>query len=738
MNNPISVSISSKVLKFKPGGSPATFEVTVTNESDRFASFQLEIIAAGADDNLEFTWYKVSPAVSAKKPAGDSTKFNVLITDIPVPGFTGIMNLTVRVFSLELREEKKEIVRLIVEKGVGYNPLILALPVKKFQVYPGELIEIPVRVSNPDQLSNEVVLNFIGIEPTWLINGTKKRLHLSPGGVTEVIFTCQPPIGEKAPSQIYSFSIEATHFHGEPVSVGGTLEVLPLGYMQLNCHPLKQKIPAFGSWWINQQSNPAIYDLEFENISNLQTSASADIQFKPRQKCKYKFLPEIADLIPGERTEMQLEVSKERPWWGLSQKLILPVRGFLSDQRLDLRNDTQNLELRVLPIVPVWLQLLALLLLLLLLLWLLMPNEGHTGPVISVQLNGVADKVVSGSVDQTIRSWDIKNNKLSHRKVVGRTDKAVRIVQFRPVDNNLVAAGLENGEIGIWDLLKEGKNQIFKFDPGKDDRVFGLEFTKDGKYLFSGHGSGLVAQWNVERDLPGEKLVERRPVNQKIMDFAVYDLALVGSEFKNLAIGGRFNQLTLWDWNSNQLRRVDYPKGSQEDYLTSVDNADDNPDRLASADTQGNITVWNLRQCLQQSPVQSPVDQTSQEEAKTATPETKVPNFSPNMSNTTVNCQIIDQWPNSHGGKAVRSVALTADGCYLASGGDDGRVMLWSLTREGKRDRNFFEGQIVAKLPPKVNSVDLKLVEQNLIIVSGSDDYKVRLHTVKKPNSQCN
>jgi hypothetical protein len=68
-DNLISASASVQVLKFKPGGSPATFEVTVNNDSDRFASFQLEIVAAGANPDPGFAWYSLSPWRECKKTA---------------------------------------------------------------------------------------------------------------------------------------------------------------------------------------------------------------------------------------------------------------------------------------------------------------------------------------------------------------------------------------------------------------------------------------------------------------------------------------------------------------------------------------------------------------------------------------------------------------------------------------------------------------------------------------------
>src|SRR6476469_8325649 len=125
----ISASVSAQVVKFRPGGAPATFTVTVTNESAQFATFLLEVTAAGADADQNYRWYNLAPAVGAKKPPGDSTQFSVVITDSPVPGFVGNMNLAVRIFSLETADEDRQIVRLVLEEGLEQLPMKLELPV---------------------------------------------------------------------------------------------------------------------------------------------------------------------------------------------------------------------------------------------------------------------------------------------------------------------------------------------------------------------------------------------------------------------------------------------------------------------------------------------------------------------------------------------------------------------------------------------------------------------------------
>ena len=193
--NQIDTKVSAKEITFKPGEKPASFEVMVTNYSDRLANFQLELLAAGADSNQKADWYRISPEVSSKKPAGDRSEFHIDIVDTPVPGFVGLMNLTVRVFSLDLGEENREMLRLTVERGIGTISMKLELPVKEFRVNPGDRIEIPVQVSNPSQMSADVVLHFLGLNPEWLIDGSERRWQISPGKQVETTFSCQIPPG---------------------------------------------------------------------------------------------------------------------------------------------------------------------------------------------------------------------------------------------------------------------------------------------------------------------------------------------------------------------------------------------------------------------------------------------------------------------------------------------------------------------------------------------------------------
>jgi WD40 repeat protein len=293
--------------------------------------------------------------------------------------------------------------------------------------------------------------------------------------------------------------------------------------------------------------------------------------------------------------------------------------------------------------------------------------------------------------------------------VLGATTKSVRVVQYRPVENNQVVAGLENGDIQIWDILAVG-DRLDSFFYRKDDRVLALQYSQDSRWLYSGHGSGLVLQWDVEHDLAEFARLEpgfREPERSRQFDFAVYGLSFVDRGDQQLAVAGRFNQLVLWDLTTDDLETLPYREGGKDDYILSVDSAELRPHLLATADNQGWITLWDLETCL-----------TSDRP-----------------------CDIIDQWPDGHDGNAVQSVALSDNACYLVSGGADGRVMLWPLNPNGTRANQYNQGIEIdrsvptrqgnrfwgEKLYPTVRSVAVQRVQHALLIASGSEDTQVRV-----------
>jgi hypothetical protein len=66
MQKQIKTELSNRQVTLSAGQAVAAFDATVYNDSDRFASFQLKLLAAGALPDTNKPWYRLTPSVSSK------------------------------------------------------------------------------------------------------------------------------------------------------------------------------------------------------------------------------------------------------------------------------------------------------------------------------------------------------------------------------------------------------------------------------------------------------------------------------------------------------------------------------------------------------------------------------------------------------------------------------------------------------------------------------------------------
>ncbi len=717
-NSLINASISPQSQTFRPS-SAISFHVTVDNDSEQFASFQLEVVAAGASPSSGHLWYRLSPEVSAAKPPGSSTDFQIIIFNSPLPGFVGTVNLTVRIFSPQLRQERRLIVRLNIESDNRPQLVAVDLLARQLEVYPRNSVDIPVRVRNLSPQPVDVALRLAGIESSWLSGGVERRLFLAANAQDETSFQCQPPSVTQAASQDYAFTIEAMSRDGYPSTTQGSLEVLPVGFVEFTATPQQQTIPYKNRWLPNWRSNSASFQLAFKNASNLQQQLNVILQGRDQRKLTPRISPEKAELRLGETIKVIVEVKTKRFWLGWSKILQFDLRALLSDDRLGSTEPaTQPLELRILPVLPLWLQL-ALLAILAALFALIFKPEAiaHTKYVNAVRFSANALSAVSGSDDSTIRLWRINGNKLEAednnepdkpKGVLGDTNKqAVFALRFDPLENNRVAAGLENGVIQLWNVARRSKEYELSFPEivNKTDKVFDLVFTKNSQYLISGHGSGNVLIW--ERK---SALEQFQPQPQKAISLGYQSRSMALSpDEQTLAIAGNNKYLTLLNLNqpNNPKRRFSVTSPGlghgNGDYIWGLAFVPQTPGLLATADSDGYITILDLKCEISQTPTE-----TEQEINQSC---------------------VRDRW--QVGKQAVRSIAFTLSDRQLVSAGDDGRVVAWSLTSQGKREVAAFNGREIYKRPDnlKLNSIDIN--NQGTAIVTGGEDCRVNRQGIK-------
>lgn len=438
---PLDFHISPPKLTFKPGGKPVTFMVTVVNPSARFASFRVSLKAAGAEPQIRRDWYQLKPDLSSKIPPGGMAQFQVTISQNPVPGFVGLMNVEVCLFSVELPDSlNREYLHLILEQGTEPIALNLKLPVQHFQRVPGEKTIIPVQLEQSGYRPVKVVVRISGLETSWLIEGAIQRLSLPPKKQRDIKFVCQLPATEMARAQEYPFTIEADFSEGEPAQVQGKLEILPQGKIIAGCEPQTCQIPLQRPWLPTLQNEPAIYNLQFDNQSNLELNTGASLYESENFPSYWQIIPQddpdlsvlslkmflllrdqdyLIGLLflreyprikvnLGQSGELGLKVNTKRHWFGRVKTLSFSVTALVEEQPLEVENEQQFLTLRVYPKIPLWLTGLAGLFLLGFMYSISCQNPyspfcGHKQAVKSIQFNGRGLNAVSGSDDQTIK-----------------------------------------------------------------------------------------------------------------------------------------------------------------------------------------------------------------------------------------------------------------------------------------------------------------------------------------------
>lgn len=717
----IITELSSRQVSLNASQTTDGFYVTVYNDSDRFASFQLRLLAAGVLPDVNKSWYRLTPSVSSKIPVGDSTRFKIEIFDLPpiAQQFRGAIDLTVEVTSRELESQyDRQPLRLLAE-GFQGQPPNLSLIVPSIQTSPGERVGIVAQVHNPMRSPQEMTLRLSGLPDRWFPEGILQTLVVPFGKPLQVRFECEVPAPMEAPSQIYPLQLEATGRFPTVVTTG-QFHILPAGEVLFACEPSEAAIPEVLGRWQNPTQGTATFGLQFENRSNLEPMVQFRVRdLKPKRRRFWQksrspeaepvpaLLPPGVSLaessalpLPVGSSTIPLYIQRRLPWLGWARLHRFEVAAQPLESPIPLQPETQTLQVHLFPVIPLWLQILGTLLALGLgtLAWFLLTDPGHRGPVNSVQFNGQGTEVVSGSDDQTFRRWRVEGKQLHSQSHSGNLRRAIRVIRYRPVNNDQVALGFENGEIQIANLLTGERSRL---TPDKDDRVFSLVFSRDSRTLFSGHGSGLVLQWDVTRLVP-EQTIPQRAYNTRL---TIETMALVGNEDRYLAMGGRYNRFLLMDINPNgnpgantaATLEVPYPAGSPTDYISSFSVAEQQPNRLAIADNQGRISLWDTQACLQ----------------------------------NRGRCAPTEKLWLGHAGSPVRSVALSADSCFLASAGDDGQVKLWALDGQGMRRSSDLEGRVLAQLNKPVNTVDIIETRGEIWVTSGGDDRRVRLYRAR-------
>ena len=345
-----------------------------------------------------------------------------------------------------------------------------------------------------------------------------------------------------------------------------------------------------------------------------------------------------------------------------------------------------------------------------LILVLLVPSVGRSNPndiphsvltnqastVLSVAFNPKESNILAcGLSDGRIQVWDISKHTLQY--ILYEYKDLIFSLAFSP-DGRTLASGNADGTLRLWDV-DTGKRRILLTE--HTDIVTSLTFSADGSVLASGSADGTIRLWNPDGE---EKKV--------LQGYEVSVSSLAFSPTENILVTGRAdNIIRVWDLGTGTLRHI--LLGHEGPVISLAFSLDGST--LASGSADSNVRLW---------------DMTKDKTAKTLDAYTTLTEHKDWVNSVAFNSTLLASGSHdktirlwnantgdlqhtltAHTGSVESlafntGVAFNADGNTLASGSADGRVLLWEL----------MSSQIIGDLNGDgfVNRLDLAIVNSLL------------------------
>ena len=326
--------------------------------------------------------------------------------------------------------------------------------------------------------------------------------------------------------------------------------------------------------------------------------------------------------------------------------------------------------------------------------------NGHADNVNSASYSLDGKRIVSASLDNTVRIWDAESG-AELRTLVGHSS-GVLSASFSPDGKRIVSAS-DDKMVRIWDA-ETGAN--LKTLEGHKDRVLSASYSPDGKYIASASYDNTVRIWNAES---GAELRTLKGHTSGVLS------ASYSPDGKHIASASDDKTVRIWDAETGANLKT------LEGHKDGVMSASYSPDgkHIVSASLDNTVKMWDTKTATR-------VLDGHSDWVKSAvfSPDGKLV-VSASYDNTAKiwDAETGTELKTLEGHtKAVYSIAFSPDGRHIVSASDDKTVRIWDA--EKGLELKTLEGHTKA-----VYSVAFS--PDGRRIVSASDDKTIRIWDVE-------
>jgi WD40 repeat protein len=206
--------------------------------------------------------------------------------------------------------------------------------------------------------------------------------------------------------------------------------------------------------------------------------------------------------------------------------------------------------------------------------------EGHKLVVESVAITSDDKYIVSGSWDKTIKIWNKRNGKCL-RTLEGHNDYVLSVVISS--EDEFIVSGSRDGTIKIWDF--ETGECLKTIEDEWEASVTAVAIGKNDEYVLSGNSFGIITIWDIEIGKSLETIEERD-------DFIIEKLIITSDNEYILSQTG--DSIKKFDINSGECVATIFSRTNYDDFLiNSVTITNDNK-YVIYGNNNATITIYDI------------------------------------------------------------------------------------------------------------------------------------------------